>query len=67
MEEINWTLSINRKQDYDKIKLLEERGKLLRMTTICGRPVCWEYELNGAYNKKTGNPVHIMAWIGTGK
>ena len=67
MEEVHWTLSINRKQDYDKIKLLEEKGKLLRMTTICNRPVCWEYELNGAYNKKTGEPVHITAFIGNGR
>jgi len=66
MKEIHWTLSINRKEDRQKIEILEQRGKLLRATTICGRPVCWEYELDGAHDRE-GNPVHISAWIGTGK
>lgn len=66
MKNKHWTLSINREEDRNKIELLERCGKLLRVTTICGRPVCWEYELDGAYDKN-GEPVHISAWIGTGK
>lgn len=67
MKTKHWTLSVNRKEDRSKIDLLERRGKLLRVTTICGRPVCWEYELDGAYDRNTGEPVHITAWIGTGR
>lgn len=66
MKEKHWTLSINRKEDHKKIRLLVERGKLLRVTTISGSPVCWEYELHGAYDKKTNEPVTITAWVGTG-
>jgi len=67
MKTIKWTLSVNRKEDREKIDLLSRRGKLLRVTTIDGRPVCWEYELEGAYDRKTNEPVLITAWIGTGK
>ena len=66
MREIHWTLSINRPEDREKIKLLDQRGTLLRMTTVCGRPVCWEYELHGAHDR-AGNPVLVTAWIGTGR
>lgn len=66
MKTIHWTLSINRKEDREKIALLERRGTLKRMTAICGRPVCWEYDLTGAKDRNTGEPVLITAWIGTG-
>ena len=65
MKEIKWTLSVNRKEDKEKIKLLCERGKLLRYTAIRGRPVCWEYVLEGAHDRE-GNPVRVTAWVGTG-
>ena len=65
MKEIHWTLSINRKEDRKKIEILERRGRPIRVTTICGRPVCWEYELDGAHDRE-GNPVKVTAWVGTG-
>lgn len=67
MKTVHWTLSVNREEDKKKIDLLVDRGTLVRVTTICGRPVCWEYELDGARDKKTNEPVHISAWIGTGR
>lgn len=67
MKEIHWTLSINCKEDRKKIEILEQRGRPIRVTTICGRPVCWEYELEGAYDRLTGEPVFITAFVGTGR
>lgn len=65
MKTVKWTLSINRKEDRNKIEILERRGRLLHVTTILGRPVCWEYELD-AFERGTNEPVLISAWIGTG-
>lgn len=63
MREIHWTLSCLDKNDHEKIKILSERGKLLRMTTVGGRPVCWEYELEGARDRRTDEPVLITAFV----
>lgn len=63
--EVHWTLSINCPADREKIDLLCRRGILKEMTTICGRPVCWTYELHGAHDRD-GNPVLVTAFIGTG-
>lgn len=62
MKEKHWNLSTINKDDREKIELLSRRGTLLRMTTVCGRPVCWEYELNGAHDRE-GNPVKITAFV----
>lgn len=67
MKELHWTLSINCKEDREKIKTLVEHGKLLKVTTLDGNPVCWEYELEGARDRKTKEPVLITAWVGTGR
>lgn len=64
MKEVHWTLSINVKEDHKKIEALSKYGRLLHVTTILGRPVCWEYEMD-AFDRNR-EPVKITAFIGTG-
>lgn len=63
METVHWTLSLRCEEDRAKIELLSSRGRLLRATTVMGRTVCWEYELEGAH-RRNGEPVLITAWVG---
>ena len=65
MEIRHWTLSVNVREDRDRIELLCNKGKLKRVTAILGRPVCWEYEME-AIDPETGKTILIEAWIGTG-
>jgi len=65
MTTTHWTLSVNVREDRDKIELLCNKGKLRRVTAILGRPVCWEYEME-SLDSETGETVLIEAWIGTG-
>ena len=61
MKEVHWTLSCSHKEDHQKIKILSERGRCIKMTTILGRPVCWEYELDA--QDRDGNPILIKAFV----
>ena len=63
MRTVEWILSCSHKEDHKKIALLCKRGRLVQMTTVCGAPVCWRFELDGAYDKKTGEPVLIKAFV----
>lgn len=63
MKIVNWTLSCSHKEDRARIDLLCRRGELVRMTTVLGVPVCWEYQLEGARLRETGEPVLIKAFV----